>query len=165
MMRMALITKLEVVSMIRFSRESDRELIYKFMEGCFNADFSDLRLRDLDKRFYLNIEDDSIVAMSGLLDGKYMDFTCWLSKKALLELLSVMLDVGVVEVHCFCWSIPDFDRSEWAGIMEQFGYSHSETRDSAWICSKRNLNCKYRSKGSLICGNTEEVFVRHAETA
>ena len=158
--------------MIRKSTENDKELIQRLMHLCF-GDRNNLKpYENLNGRYYLYFESDTLVAMTGLTsDSEYghleIDWTCThpehRHKGYIQELFKEMLEDKKEDVYCSCWRLPSNDRVNLYTLMSLFGFEEVIQSRVHW---KVPHNCfRNYEDGCVYCTGIdcecwEDLFLR-----
>ena len=159
--------------MVRKSKESDREQILELMHLCF-GDRDKYLKSNLDNRFYLNIIDNKIVAMTGIVDeGNYshpeIDWTCthpdYRHKGYMQELFIEMFKHYKGTIYCSCWRLPSKEHINLYHLMQQFGFREVINVRVHW---KAGHNCLTNCNGDCVnyignnCECYEDLYIREA---
>lgn len=164
--------------MIRRSKESDRQAIEQLFLTCFGARWDFLSpFENLDGRYLLFFDDETLVAMTGLIySEEYMgyevDWTCTHPKHRhrgyMRMLFKAMLSDVDFEVFCSCWKLPNREKVNLHTLMDMYGFKEVVHHRVHWV---EGYNCKchdrctlYHGEEGIRCDCFEDLYIRDRKT-
>lgn len=117
--------------MIRKSVIDDKEQIQHLMWMCFGDRDNREPYKNLEGRYYLYFEHNTLVAMTGITsDSEYghleIDWTCtnldYRHKGYMQALFTEMLKDIHDDIYCSCWRLSDNDKVNLYTLMTMFGF-------------------------------------------
>lgn len=159
----------------RYSTENDKEEIMALIETCFGARNAVNTVSDLDGRYLLAVDNNSIVGMTGVYsddtdkDGYYpeIDWTCthpsYRGKGVMHELFKRVLENVTETIYCSCWRIRYNDHVNLYNVIKDFGFEPYIIKHKCYYkdincMHTRGFSCSFYEEGYCHC--SEDLWIR-----
>jgi GNAT superfamily N-acetyltransferase len=116
----------------RLSTGFDVLLVDNLLQECFGNIFPKEALDNIEKRYLLIFDGDTLIGMTGLIEhssnfkGAEIDWTCILPKYRRRGIITNALRELVKDcnsdIYCDCWKLQDNDKPNLHYAMEQLGF-------------------------------------------
>lgn len=156
--------------MIRLSRNSDLKEITELLKTSFGK--VEQAYLNIENRYLLYIEDNKIVAMTGLTSatnykGLEIDWTCthpdYRNKGYMHKLFERLIQLTDEDIYCSCWRLSNKEKANLHNLMVDFNFKCINKSEKEWnndICRAEiyGLNCIYY-KENKNCHCYEDLYL------
>ena len=160
---------------VRLSTETDRYKIEELIRLCFGERQHSGAYENLSGRYLLALQDEQIVAMTGLsysetYNGYEIDWTCthpeYRNKGIMHDLFKRICSLTDEDIYCSCWRIGNSQQINLSTLMQNFVFKeiikNKASFDSRYNCRSARTYCVY-AKGKSECRCYEDLWLRKTD--